>query len=197
MGKRFEIDTTPGPMARPIAARPRRRHDEAALIADTASPSRPKDGVVTIADFSDVVVVPYSELLHEPHGAFHRGGPIWPEWDRAGIERHWVGRQPYDDLPIAPDAVQRSNRDDLFWAGAICRHFGHQIMDFSLRIVPARAAAPDAAFLFAGREGKPLPPFFPAILDWLDVPPDRRVILERPTRFPRLRAAAQPEWRET
>ena len=39
--------------------------------------------------FSDVAVVPYSDLLVEgPDALIHRGGPGWPDFDRQDEARH-------------------------------------------------------------------------------------------------------------
>ncbi len=145
--------------------------------------------------FEMIEVVPFTELLHKPGGSFHKGGPIWPDWDNPGLERHWHRTTTIDALPNHSKAATLSDRKDLFWGGAICTHFGHQIMDFSMRILSSHAVDPQCALLFAGL-GPSSPSWFFDIMDWFEVPASKLVVLDRATVFPLLRVVPQEERRE-
>ena len=82
---------------------------------------------------------------------------------------------------------------------AIVDAFGHQVADFSMRLVLMRATWPDLPIAFASRPDlgyhsrDSAPPWFGAILDWLGVPAERVRIITAPTRVRELYVAPQAE----
>ena len=152
-----------------------------------------------LLQFADVIVSPYSDLIAAPRGGvYHRGGPAWPDWDQQVEARHRVSGRVVDDRP-EPIADAPRLHGTFAWAGAMMPHFGHQLADFSMRIVPTLAEWPDATFLYATDAALPVtsvanaPAFFGAILAWFGVPLSRVRLVTRPQRVSELVVAAQAE----
>lgn len=152
----------------------------------------------TVLVFDDIVAVPYSNL-HSDGNRGHVGGPVWPDWDEFSLARHFWGAEAIDERPApqVPEVVLEGG--NFFWAGPIQDHFGHQVVEFSMRIPLALLQNPNATLVFSARLGSrnfelaTTPPFFRAILDWFGVPPERVLIVDRPTLFRRLHVAPQGE----
>lgn len=150
--------------------------------------------------FDDVSILPYTQLLEawKPGGAAHCGGPLWPDWDRQVAARHCRSGKPVDVPPAAlpPQAVLA---EPVAWGGAIVRHFGHKVAEFSMRLLPTLREWPGAAFAFAVKpefgivslDGTPR--FFGEVLDWFGVPRDRIRMVVHPAVASRLLVAPQAE----
>jgi Glycosyltransferase 61 len=154
---------------------------------------------VTLLSFRNVLVTPYSDLLQAgPDHLLHRGGPHWPDFDRQHEARHCRRGKPADHEPR-----REAPRDRLLgtwaWAGPICTHFGHQILEFSMRLAPTLASEPGARFLFApGLNGHPRlvdesPRFFKDVLHWFGIPPTRCHVITGPATVDELVVAPQAE----
>lgn len=149
--------------------------------------------------FRDVVVVPYSDLLDRwRDGEIHRGGPIWPEWEAQGAARHHRGGRAVDVRPADPDGPV-VEAGPMAWGGAIADAFGHQVADFSTRLLATMAERPDLPVAFASRPDlgyddlAHAPAWFGAILAWIGLAPDRMRIITAPTRVSGLYVAPQAE----
>jgi Glycosyltransferase 61 len=149
--------------------------------------------------FRDVLVTPYSDLLRAgPDHLNHRGGPHWPDFQRQHEARHRRRGEPVDHEPRWQRAEGRLT-GTWAWAGPISSHFGHQILEFSMRLAPTLASDPDAQFLFAaGPTGRPRsvddgPQFFKAILDWLGIAQTRCHVATVPLIVDELVVAPQSE----
>jgi Glycosyltransferase 61 len=158
--------------------------------------------------FGEVVVTPYTDLLDTPRGGeYHRGGPDWPEWFSQTAARHCVMGKPSDVRPrqVPPTSTLAG---PVAWAGAVTPHYGHQIADFSTRLLPTLAEMPEVQFAFGtrvpptfdSRDERPMfrsvaetPPWFRAILDWYGIAADRVSIIIEPTLVERLVVAPQAE----
>lgn len=150
--------------------------------------------------FENVPILPYTWLLEaaRPGGTAHCGGPLWPDWDRQTAARHCRRGRPVD---VPPPALQprETLTEPVAWAGAIVRHFGHQIAEFSTRILPTLRDWPGAVFAFGVKPESGIvsldtaPRFFTELLDWFGVPPHRVRIMSRPTLAARLLVAPQAE----
>lgn len=146
--------------------------------------------------FRDVVVVPFAELLLASDRE-HKGGPIWPDWPDEDHLGYWhsstYGRA--DTRPDSPTSFHEATGASFFWIGAVYNHFGHQIRDFSSRIIGSVTADPQATLVYAtaaGRRGAPA--WFWSINEWFGVPRERICVVTEPTRFSRLSVVPQPEW---
>ena len=173
---------------------------------DRRAPAEPSpDGVEPIPPwglqtFRDVPIMPYSALLEQkPEGfVFHRGGPVWPDWDRQVTARYCHSGRPVD-LPPVPLPIEDTIDEPLAWGGPVHRHFGHQIADFSTRLLPTLESWPDAVFAFGvgpkvrARSPADAPRFFTEILAWYGIPIDRVRWLDRPTLARCLLVAPQAE----
>jgi hypothetical protein len=148
--------------------------------------------------FRDVVVSPYTDLGDYPREYFHRGGPDWPEWDRQMAARHCIAGEPFDVRPL-PCEPEASIAEPLTWAGPIVPHFGHQVADYSMRLVPSLAEEPDRTLLFAThpRHGwhalADTPGWFREILDWVGIAPGRVRLVDLPMLVEDLAVVAQSE----
>jgi len=149
--------------------------------------------------FRDVVVTPYSNLLWVgPQRGVHIGGPHWPDFSEQRAARHQREGQPVDEEP-APNPARGRLAGRWAWAGPICAHFGHQIIEFSMRLMPTLTHDRDVRFLFAvppsGRYGTiaATPPYFRAILDWFGITPARCHVTTTPLLVEELVVAPQAE----
>jgi hypothetical protein len=149
--------------------------------------------------FRDVVVVPYSDLLDRwRDGAVHRGGPIWPDWDTQVGPRHCRGGRPVDTRPPTPEGPL-GRLEACAWGGAIADAFGHQVADFSMRLLATLASRPDLPIAWATRPDlgwasvAAAPRWFSGILDWFGVPADRTRIVTTPVRVDELSVVPQAE----
>lgn len=153
-----------------------------------------------LSAFDQVSVLPFTQLLEgwKPGGATHCGGPLWPEWDRQTAARHCRRGLPVD-LPPVPAPPVETYDEPVAWGGAVVRHFGHQIADFSMRILPTLREWPDAVFAFAVKpefgivSPDSAPRFFSEVLAWFGTSLDRVRFVSRPTLASRLVVAAQAE----
>ncbi len=149
--------------------------------------------------FGNVLVTPYTDLLQAGFDHLtHRGGPHWPDFDAQYEARHRRRDQPVDHEPAwQPPKLRLTGT--WAWAGPITAHFGHQILEFSMRLVPTLAEHPDARFLFGVTSFAPFqtiesaPEFFKAILDWFDIPLDRCRVVNTPALVDELTVVPQAE----
>ena len=86
------------------------------------------------------------------------------------------------------------------WGGCITQHFGHQIANFSTRLLPTLAEMPDVRFAFTSHANHPIramdqkmPTFFREILDWYGIAAERVDLISEPTLVERLVVAPQAE----
>ncbi len=157
------------------------------------------DEVPSTASFRQIVLAPYTELLDSPNGrSDHRGGPIWPDWDQQTWPRHQRRGRPVDARP-AEEEVATDLDEPIAWGGPIVNHFGHQIADFSMRILPSVSTWPSIPLAFSShpRFGyaslKRTPRFFQALLRWFGVAPEQTRLISETTRVTELFVAAQTE----
>ena len=157
-----------------------------------------------ILPFSDLPIVPYDQLGNRSRGlSLHLGGPIWPNWSSQLDARHCRNGVPVDDRPNNPAYITDRIEGPTIWCGPISIHFGHQVAEFSTRILQAKLEYPNATFLFSStkRRLKELnfntlektPVFFRSILDWYDIKPTQVKIVDRPIIANELMVAPQAE----
>lgn len=149
--------------------------------------------------YEDITVVPMAEMFQGPRETT-KGGPVWPDWDAQPRSRHYRDGLTADVRPedAAPEATIDDGRP-YFWIGAIVDHFGHFLAEFATRILPTITACPEAVLVFTGHVDYPFlkyersPPFVKALLAWYDVPEERVLVVDRPTRFRKLSVVPEPE----
>jgi hypothetical protein len=131
-------------------------------------------------------------------GTYHRGGPHWPDWDNQTAARYCAGGAPLDEEPPAAEPTATLT-GTVAWGGAVTWHFGHQISDFTTRLLPTLAEVPDARFAYSTHAQAQLrsvdyaPKFFPQILAWYGISPERIEMIADPTLVERLIVAPQAE----
>lgn len=145
--------------------------------------------------FRDIVVAPTTDIRGWPYTVECRAGPIWPEWEAQRLARHCHGREPapFDAEPAMPARIAETIGEAI-WCGPICGHFGHQVADFSMRMVEA-AHLTELPLLFTRNSAFPgsIPGFFWAILDRFAVPRDRVRIAQDGARVATLHVLPQAE----
>jgi hypothetical protein len=151
--------------------------------------------------FRDVVVTPYADLMDVPQGGeLHRGGPHWPEWSTQTAARYRAHGRVMDVEPPEADPISTLN-GTVAWSGAVTWHFGHQISDFTTRLLPTLAEMPDAPFAFSSRARAlfrsmdETPRRFGEILDWYGIARELVHLIVEPTLVERLVVAPQAEQR--
>lgn len=114
-------------------------------------------GYASARRYSDVLVMPMTDLLISAERE-HVGGPVWPDWNAANWAGYWrsgtYGYLRVDGRPHPADPLQRLQDGRYFWIGPFYNHFGHQIQDFSSRILGSLAAEPEAILVYALRHGQ-------------------------------------------
>jgi hypothetical protein len=147
--------------------------------------------------FRDVLVTPYTDLIGPK---YHRGGPHWPDWDKQVAARHCRQRGKPVDIEPEKRSPTTTLPGPLAWGGGICWHYGHQIADFSARLLPTLDELPDARFAFSMRDDavpfrswETTPDYFREILDWYGISEDRIELIAEPTTVERLVVAPQAE----
>jgi hypothetical protein len=152
-----------------------------------------------VLEFRDVVVSPFTELLNLfTGGNQHKGGPAWPDWVSQTAARHCQVGRPVDTEPDPATPITTID-GPVAWGGPVTAHFGHQIGDFSMRLLPTARALPGVpiAFAFDPRlERRPAdkpPDFFWGILDWLGIPREQVFFVSEPTLIKELFVVPQAE----
>ena len=143
-----------------------------------------------VRSFTDVPVMPLSFMDYTKGGTC--GGPIWPEWEDRTIERHWrhgrlADKRPSLDVPITSIGIGQ-----IFWCGFVQKHFGHQLAEFSMRIIPSRHMEPKAKLIFA-TGADPIPPWFGDMMTWCGVAAPDVLLLRAPVLVERLHVVPQAE----
>jgi hypothetical protein len=124
--------------------------------------------------FDNVAITPFTELLERQPGAVHRGGPHWPDFERQKSARHCRRGRPVDEPPAPPVEVAMLD-EAVAWGGPIVNQFGHQIADFTMRLLPTVAAHPGLPIAFCSHPRmrittpEEVPPFVRATWEWLGV----------------------------
>lgn len=152
-----------------------------------------------ISQFDAVVVTPFSDLLDRWQGGEEfRGGPAWPRWDQQTAARHGQRGRPVDIRP-PPPARQPVPLEAAAWGGPLVRHYGHQVADFSTRLLATAQAFPRLPVLFATkpafgwRSMADARPFARAILEWFGLDLERCRLVDEPLRVGRFVVVPQAE----
>jgi len=162
---------------------------------------QPQESLGQIESFRDIIVVPYEVIIQRGSGTpfENKGGPIFPDWDQQISARFCRSGEPVDMPPEAPNSISQRINTSAVWCGPYYSHFGHQIADFSTRILQGVTLYPDARFLFAPAIDSGIktlddtPPFFRAMLDWYGVPADQVTLITEPTMVSELLVPPQAE----
>lgn len=161
-----------------------------------------------MSEFQDIPVAPYEWLVgrkagersaSSAKGPHHVGGPLWPDWPNEKNRYHKAGL-PFDQKPTLQDGQLDYWPGSFWWGGAICHHFGHQVVDFSSRLVSYRQLiGPGEKLLFAIRPGSGFdtfqtsPSFFREILDYFDFSEKDVAVLSKPAIVETLKSLPQQE----
>ena len=136
--------------------------------------------------YEDILIEPYTGLLDgDNSGPHHQGGPAWPDWDAKPASRHHVAQVPVDHFPEQLGPVERTVTEPIAWGGPVVPIYGHQVAEFSQRLLQTLEEAPDRRIAFTGwdrhRVVSPLtaPVFFWWILEWLGVGFDRFMWIDK------------------
>ncbi|EAZ93329.1 hypothetical protein CY0110_16077 [Crocosphaera chwakensis CCY0110] len=133
------------------------------------------------------------------NGLFHKGGPIWPDWSKQMEARQCNNGIPVDNIPSFPSyKIDSFIEEPLVWCGPIVDHFGHQIADFSTRLLHSKHILPKAKFVFSAKNPYYFdffntPSFFREILNWYNISPNQVKIISQPCIAKELSVAPQSE----
>ncbi|MGJ7094794.1 glycosyltransferase 61 family protein [Vibrio hannami] len=154
-----------------------------------------------VKKLQNVVVAPYQYLL-SGKGKIHQGGPVFPDWNTSPY-RHYRCGKPVDNLPVVPLQGNPTIKEPVFWCGAIYQHFGHQVSEFSSRILVykyfAKKMRLNGKYCFAISESShwkvvdDLPTFFLDILDWFNIPYEQVLLVRSPLYVEQLYVCPQQE----
>lgn len=126
----------------------------------------------------------------------YNGGPYWPNWYKQFMPRHSRnGLRMNSTLVPIPDNLPRID-ESLIWGGTVHRHFGHQVAEYSTRVLQAATTLPNFRILFSlwsGGEIDQIPSFFWQIMDWYGISRDRVVFALTPFIASEIWVAAQSE----
>ena len=166
-------------------------------IAAAGSDTAPGEGHddSRLATFADVFVLPMSRLL-EMDGAYHQGGPLWPDWDTRTFERFNHFGRPCDERPMGGSGSFRKIDGEWWWSGPdIGWAFGHQVGEFSSRIAGTLAVDPNAKFILASWPWRPsvATPVTLDIFAYFGVSPDRLEVVTSPSLVESLGVVPQGE----
>ncbi|WP_425450654.1 glycosyltransferase 61 family protein [Roseicyclus mahoneyensis] len=132
-------------------------------------------------------------------GSFHRGGPVWGDWEIAGRKRYLNRGNPADDKPD----LLREPQDKLgglsAWIGPQFPHFGHLIADAATRFLATSKQSGIDTFLIGDKEDNQyglLRPTTRSVLDWFDIDTSRVRVANRPTTSEVLVTLPQSEQRD-
>lgn len=149
--------------------------------------------------FNDILITPYEELLDERFGRSpHCGGPHWPDWENQTFARHYRAGRKVDKEPSFQPATEVYH-DLIAWCGAAHCHYGHQIADFSTRILPSLTVQPEVTLGFTVDRNanfirhSSAVQSFNDILQWLRVKPYQIKIFSQPTIVEKLLVTPQAE----
>ena len=121
------------------------------------------------------------------------GGPLWPEFENQITARHCRAGRPFDIKPTYELAKATVNTPSI-WLGPACTHFGHQIYDFSGRILHSLRESHEENLLIGLRTGNhSLPPIQLAILDWYGINIKRVKVINTPIIYKELHVFPQEE----
>lgn len=154
-----------------------------------------------IETFHNITITPYKKIFEAGANALisSKGGPILPDWDKQVSARFCRNRIPVDTLPDTPTNIIDTISTPSVWCGPCYNHFGHQIADFSTRILQGLDSHPHANFLFATMLNSKIqtlddtPAFFRDLLDWYGVPTSQTRIITQPTQVKILHIPPQSE----
>jgi hypothetical protein len=136
--------------------------------------------------YNNLRIAPFTALLDSTIGkADHQGGPDFPDWDTEVASRHCrYDTRPIDIRPEAPAAAPKFVAGNFAYLGPISHHFGHQVGEFSQRIMPTLLSGFDGRFVFGAKsilstDIERSSRFVLEIIDYLGLPRDRiRIINE-------------------
>lgn len=150
--------------------------------------------------YSKLRIAPFRELLASTRGGSdHWGGPAFEDWAGEVYSRHCrSNNRPLDKEPLPPAGEVLTMKEEVAYLGPLCHHFGHQLADFSMRIRPTLRSGFQGRLVFAVRSGHALslskaPRFFLDILNYLEVPLERVLLLGQDTVFDTVHIARQAE----
>ncbi|MEA5411771.1 glycosyltransferase family 61 protein [Synechococcus sp. BA-120 BA3] len=155
---------------------------------------------MSIRSFNDLRIAPFSALLDSQIGLpDHQGGPDFDNWDYEIETRHCrYGRSPIDTKPKPPIKDPEYVKGEFGYIGPCCLHFGHQVADFSMRILPTLATGFEGKLIVGTKQSGPsefheTPTFFRQIISWFDITSERILLPKADSIFEKVYIAPQAE----
>ncbi len=127
--------------------------------------------------FEEIKITPFKELLDCWRGkSDHKGGPLWNSWDEDNEMRHQRSGKAIDACPeiTLGEEIERIE-ETLFWCGPLSSHFGHQLAEFTSRIVMYSRLNINGKYCFSLPENSNInsiydaPSYFIGIIKWFGI----------------------------
>ncbi len=154
------------------------------------------DAMPPLLEFNDIPVMPSQSR----QGPLHKGGPIWPNWERQTYARHMRDGSAVDFCPDPPDTQPETYGQPLIWAGPVYWQFGHEIAEYATRILQSVKAAEGGKILFGMAPEtlqfgfpKTVPRHFFGIAEWFGLEHSQIMFCKTPLLAKELRVAPQGE----
>ncbi|MCA2010093.1 glycosyltransferase family 61 protein [Cereibacter sphaeroides] len=147
------------------------------------------DRLPKMTSFNNVLVQGYKRAVSP--------GVLWPNFETAGIHRHYRNGTPICRQPDPQNIQPAIFRGEAVFLGANGSHFGHCCGEIAPRFLQSLNECPDIPFILtgsAGLEGDSKPtPVMSAVLGWFGIDQERVQIINTPTIFEKLHVATQAE----
>ncbi len=150
--------------------------------------------------FRDIMISPFDELLDNPTGgAIHRGGPHWSNFAQQRTARHCRYGSPVDAIPRVITADRQRLDEMAAWGGPIVRHFGHQVADFSMRLLGTAMKHPGVPMVFSSHPRmritsvQDVPGFVRDVWEWCGISHQDILVVTEPTEARELVVEPQAE----
>lgn len=150
--------------------------------------------------YTDLRIAPFTGLLDSPKGGVdHQGGPDFPDWENETASRHCrYGYKPMDLKPLAPKSEPIRISGEFAYLGPASHHFGHQIADFSTRILATKRSGFRGHYVFGGKPSlgadfEAVPDFQKQIVDYFGLPRERIRLVSEESRLESVLIAPQAE----
>lgn len=121
---------------------------------------------------------------------------LWPDFEMQTLARLNRRGKPVCTPPQFPTEDVLQVEEPVIYGALHESHFGHLLAETVPRLPQPLAELPDLPIIFARMRNDPKPApsaMVLSVMDWLNIPPERIRIVERPTRFREVHVAGQGE----
>ena len=155
---------------------------------DSAAGNATQEGLPPVLRFEDVIIGP----------AFNKNQPgaLWPDYASQTYARLYRRGRAICKAPKYAEPVAEAVDEPVIFASCYHNHFGHLIAETVPRLPQALAKCGDLPIVFTRmRNDRSAVPsaMFRSVMEWLRIPLDQIVYVDKPTKFREVYVAAQGE----